>query len=257
MTKQFEHVRSVRLYQRIVEQIEEAVGRGDLKPGGRLPSERELVVQFGASRATVREALRVLESNGVVRSRHGDPNGPEILAFTPAALQKQLRRMLHSQGLNMATLISFRMVLDGWGGMLAAQLRTESELHSLEQAVLDMECSIEAGFDAFSEADFAFHDLVASASRTDIIAICNDVVRGLVLSLISDKVQNASDSKELMLETLEHHREVLEAIRQGDGQAASRISSRNLYDYYAVYVSPEERQVLFAMLDPEDRIKRS
>ncbi|MGO4599699.1 FadR/GntR family transcriptional regulator [Terrabacter sp. 2RAF25] len=73
----FEPVRSVRLYERIVEQVEEAIARGELRPGERLPSERELVVQFGTSRATVREALRVLESNGVVRSRPGDPNGPE------------------------------------------------------------------------------------------------------------------------------------------------------------------------------------
>jgi len=72
----FQQVQPVRLYQRIVEQIEDALARGELKPGQRLPSERELVVQFGASRSTVREALRVLESNGVVRSRPGDPDGP-------------------------------------------------------------------------------------------------------------------------------------------------------------------------------------
>lgn len=81
---QFQPVQPVRAYQRIVEQIEEALSRGDLVPGQRLPSERELVTQFAVSRSTVREALRVLESNGMVRSRPGDPNGPEILPFSPA-----------------------------------------------------------------------------------------------------------------------------------------------------------------------------
>ena len=84
----FQPVQPVRAYQRIVEQVEEALARGDLRPGQRLPSERELVAQFEVSRSTVREALRVLESNGVVRSRPGDPNGPEVLPFSPAALRK-------------------------------------------------------------------------------------------------------------------------------------------------------------------------
>ncbi|MGI8717025.1 MAG: FadR/GntR family transcriptional regulator, partial [Lapillicoccus sp.] len=75
----FRPVTSVRLSQGIVEQVEQALASGELRPGQRLPSERELVVQFGASRSTVREALRVLESTGVVRSRPGDPHGPEVL----------------------------------------------------------------------------------------------------------------------------------------------------------------------------------
>lgn len=255
--RQFEPVKTVRLYQRIVTQVEDAVARGDLKPGSRLPSERELVAQFGTSRATVREALRVLESNGVIRSRPGDPNGPEVLPFTPVVLQKQLRRMLLTQGLNMATLISFRMILDGWGGQLTAELHTPEELQTLELSILSMERSIEDGFDAFSEADLAFHDAVADASRTTIIAICNDVVRALVVSLISEKVRTAHDSFELMQENLKHHREVLEAVRARDGQAAMRISSRNLYDYYAEYVNEEDRKILLAMLHPDDRGSRS
>jgi len=258
VAKEFEPipVKTVRLYQRIVEQVEEAVARGDLKPGGRLPSERDLVVQFGTSRATVREALRVLESNGVVRSRPGDPNGPEILPFTPVALQMQLRRMLHTRGLNMATLISFRMILDGWGGQLAAELHTPEELEKLELTMATMERAIEEGSAAFGEADIAFHDAVAEASRTNIIAVCNDVVRGLVLSLISDKVLRARNSSEVMRDNLMHHREVLDAIRARDGQAALRISSRNLYDYYAEYVSADDRQILLAMLHPDDRVGR-
>ncbi len=99
----FETVRPVRLYERIVEQVEEAIASGELRPGQRLPSERELVVQFGTSRATVREALRVLESNGVVRSRPGDPNGPEILPFTTGGLTKQMRRLARADGLTLSS----------------------------------------------------------------------------------------------------------------------------------------------------------
>ncbi|WP_426242350.1 FadR/GntR family transcriptional regulator [Nocardioides sp. LHG3406-4] len=254
--KKFEQVKSVRLYQRIVEQIEDAIARGELQPGARLPSERELVVQFGTSRPTVREALRVLESNGVVRSRPGDPNGPEILPFSPVTLQKQLTRMLNSEGLNTASLITFRMILDGCGSQLAAQLRTDAELEVMEQRIAAMADAIDAGYEAFGEADIAFHDAIAAATRNALLPVCNDVVRSVVVTLISDKVASSQNSKALMLESLEHHREVLAAIRDGDGTAASRISCRNLYDYYNGYVSAEDRPALGAMLHPDDLAER-
>ena len=241
----------MRLYQRIVEQIESAIARGELKPGERLPSERELVAQFGASRPTVREALRVMESSGLVRSRPGDPNGPEILPFSTTVLAKQMTRLAQVDGMSMAELISFRMILDGSASMLAARLRSQDELAEIEQTVATMEGAINKGFEQFSEADVAFHDAVAQASRNSLIQVCNTVVRGVVLALIADKVTRARNSKALMRESLEHHREVLEAISAGDGPGAARISRRNLYDYYVGYVAEGEREALLALLEGE------
>ena len=247
----FQQVQPVRLYQRIVEQIEEAIASGELKPGERLPSERDLVTQFGASRPTVREALRVLESSGVVRSRPGDPNGPEILPFSPTGLAKQMTRLARVEQMSIADLVSFRMILDGSANMLAARLRSEDELATIEKTIAVMETTIDEGYDQFSEADVAFHDAVALASRNALIQVCNNVVRGVVLSLISDKVTRARNSKALMRESLQHHKEVLEAIRAGDGPGAARISRPNLYDYYAGYLPKKDREPLHALLVAE------
>jgi DNA-binding FadR family transcriptional regulator len=245
---QFEQVRPVRLYQRIVEQIEGALAQGELKPGERLPSERELVTQFGASRSTVREALRVLESNGVVRSRPGDPNGPEILPFSTQGLTKQITRLTQVDEVGLGELISFRMILDGSANMLAARLRTQDELASMEATIEVMRETIDLGYEEFSEADVAFHDAIARVSRNSLIQVCNQVVRGVVLSLISDKISRSRNSKALMRQSLHHHEEVLEAIRAGDGPAAARIYRRNLYDYYAGYLPKGEREPLLALL---------
>ena len=245
----FQQVSPVRLYQSIVDQIENAVARGDLKPGERLPSERELVTQFGASRSTVREALRVLESGGVVRSRPGDPHGPEVLPFSPAALTKQMTRLAQVDELSLAELVSFRMILDGSASMLAARLRTESELAEMGRTIAAMDTAIDVGFAQFSEADVAFHDAVAQASRNTLIQVCNQVVRHVVLSLISGKISGARNSKALMRQSLHHHEEVLHAIRAGDGPGAARISRRKLYDYYAGYLPKGEREPLLALLE--------
>ncbi|MFE6157639.1 FadR/GntR family transcriptional regulator [Streptomyces sp. NPDC056486] len=248
---QFQQVSPVRLYQRIVEQIEQAIASGDLKPGHRLPSERELVVQFGASRPTVREALRVLESNGLVRSRPGDPNGPEILPFSTAGLAKEMTRLVRFDNVSMAELISFRMILDGSASQLAARLRSDEELSAMEETLTGMSDAIKTGYEEFSKADVAFHEVVARASRNALIEVSNQVVRGAVLSLISDKVANARDRRALMRKSLGHHQEVLEAIRARDGRAAAHISRRTLYDYYAGYVPEGERGRLLALVDDE------
>ncbi|MEU4607173.1 FadR/GntR family transcriptional regulator [Kribbella sp. NPDC023972] len=251
MTKnpRFQPVQPVRAYQRIVEQVEEALARGDLAPGQRLPSERELVAQFAVSRSTVREALRVLESNGVVRSRPGDPNGPEILPFSQTALRKQMVRLARVDELTLSELIGFRMIMDGAAIQVASRLRTPEELAEMEETLVAMRAAIDVDFEAFSEADLAFHDVIARISRNSLIQTCNDVVRGVVLTLISDKIAHAQNSRALMLESLQHHAEVVKAIRAGDGHAAARLARQNMYDYYAGYVPEPERETLRALID--------
>lgn len=239
----------VRAYQRIVEQVEEALAKGELAPGQRLPSERELVAQFEVSRSTVREALRVLESNGVVRSRPGDPNGPEILPFSQSALRKQMVRLARVDELSLSELIGFRMIMDGAAIQVASRLRTPEQLADMEETLVAMRAAIDVDFEAFSEADLAFHDVIAQISRNSLIQTCNEVVRGVVLTLISDRIAHAQNSRALMLESLQHHAEVVEAVRAGDGHAAARIARQNMYDYYAGYVPEPDRETLRALIE--------
>src|SRR3954451_11924417 len=131
----FRPVQPVRAYERIVEQVEDALASGELRPGQRLPSERELVGQFEVSRSTVREALRVLESNGLVRSRPGDPNGPEVLPLTSAGLQKSMTHLLMVDKVSRAELLQFRLLLDGVASYLAARRRDAAELAGIDEAM--------------------------------------------------------------------------------------------------------------------------
>src|SRR3954447_4469628 len=171
----FSPVQPVRAYERIVEQVEDALASGDLVPGQRLPSERELVAQFAVSRSTVREALRVLESNGVVRSRPGAPHGPEILPFSQSALRKQMVRLARVDELTLSELIGFRMIMDGAAIQVASGLGAPEELDELEETLVAMRAAIDVDFDAFSQADLAFHELIARISRNTLIETCNEV----------------------------------------------------------------------------------
>ncbi|TDC00337.1 FadR family transcriptional regulator [Nonomuraea longispora] len=243
----FEPVRAVRAYERVVEQVEEAIESGSLSPGERLPSERELMVQFSVSRSTVREALRVLQARGLVRSRPGDPHGAEVLPFTPAALHKSMTTLARVAELSLAELVQFRMVLDSSASLLAARLRTDGQLAEMDAAVGRMRAA--ADHDAFVAEDVAFHDVVARASGNKLIQICTDVVRSIVLGLISEKLAAAPDKRALMRQTIEHHEEVLAAVRAGDGPLAARLTREAMYDYYADYVPAGERPALRALLE--------
>ncbi len=248
-TPSFQQVRSVRLYERIVEQIEERLDSGELRPGDRLPSERELVTQFGASRSTVREALRVLESTGVVRSRPGDPRGPEIQPWSSGGLEKQLTRLARVSQMSLSELVGSRMILDAAANRLAARLRSSDQLREMEACHEAMAAAIDSGYEAFSVADVAFHDAVARASRNALVQVFNAVVRDVVLGSISARLSRSRNARALMQQSLGHHAEVLDAIRAGDGERAARDSSRSLYAYYSGYLSKAEREPLLALLD--------
>lgn len=245
---EFEPVAPVRAYQRVVEQIEEAVFSGRIKPGDRLPSERELMIQFDVGRSTVREALRVLQAAEMVRSRPGDPRGPEILAASPAALHRSMHRLARADHIGLPELLQFRMVLDGSAHLLAAQLRTDDHLAELDAALEAMRAGVSKGFPEFGHADVAFHEAIARATGNPLLVISGEVVRGVVLELIEDKLEHADDRTALMRSWLGHHEEVLGAIRDSDGERASRLAKQALYDNYAEYVPEEQRRLLLPLL---------
>ncbi|MEO7062037.1 MAG: FCD domain-containing protein [Lapillicoccus sp.] len=245
----FERVRPVRLSERIVDQIEARITSGELLPGQRLPSERDLVVQFGAGRSTIREALRVLEAGGLVRSRPGDPLGPEIMVPEPIHLERQLTRLATTSRMSLVELVGSRMILDAAAVRLAARLRTDDEVADMAAAVEAMEAALDGGHDAFSEADLAFHDAVARASHNALVQVCNAAVRDVVLRLVATRLSGEADATALKQLSLEHHRTVLEAIRRGDGAAAARDCTRSLFAYYVVHLDDCDRETLRALLD--------
>ncbi|HWD05104.1 MAG TPA: FadR/GntR family transcriptional regulator [Amycolatopsis sp.] len=244
----FEPVAPIRAYERIVEQIEEAVVSGRLKPGERLPGERELMTQFGVGRSTVREALRVLQAAALIRSRPGDPRGPEVLAASPVALHRSMHRLARAQEVGLSELLQFRMVLDGSAHLLAATLRTDEDLSALDTALAAMRAGATEGYEEFSRADVTFHEVIARASRNPLLVVSAEVVRGVVLELIEDKLQHARDRAALMKSWLNHHALVLEAVRAADGESAARLARRALYDNYAEYVPEDQRAKLAPLL---------
>ncbi|MET3932116.1 FadR/GntR family transcriptional regulator [Arthrobacter sp. OAP107] len=238
-----------RAYQVIAGRVESAILSGELKPGDRLPSERELVEQYGVSRPTVREALRLLESNHLVKSRLGDRRGPVVLPASSHSLQKSLTRLTSGHIVGFASLLQFRMMIESAAVVLAATNRSESELLELERANARMRASIELGYEDFSAADFDFHRIVARASGNPLLELSGEAVRESVLNLIQQRIIDSGDSRGQMLASIRHHDELLHAIRHRDGRLASWLTRDGLFWYYYDYVEEKERPALRSLAD--------
>ncbi|WP_051476736.1 FadR/GntR family transcriptional regulator [Arthrobacter sp. Br18] len=236
-----------RAFESVVDHVEQSVLEGKLKAGDRLPSERELVNRFAVSRSSVREAMRVLESNGVLSTRPGDPRGAVILAPTPDPLRRLMTRLAVSSRSSLADLLIYRMTLESAASSLAATRRSAGDLLELEKAMARMTQCLELGFEEFSRADLDFHDVVARISGNPMIQISGEAVRESIEGLIRGYLREHGADRGLMRRTLHHHREAFEAIRNRDAHLAEHLARSSIFEYYGHLLGDADRRAIAAL----------
>ena len=252
----FEPIKPTRAHEAVLAQLQRKILKGELAPGDRLPSEREMMEIFGVSRPTVREALRVAESLGLVAVRHGDPGGPRVLGQPSVGVTRVLDGLLSAERTSVAELLEARMVLEGAAARLAAArpaaelgpLRTgrpAAELGPLEEAYRAMEQAPD--FARFVEADAVFHRRVAEVGGNRLLVVILTALRDPIVRLITAGLSGETDAQ-ARAKILRTHGEILEAIRTGDVAAADRRSRRHLIDLYAALVAADERPRLESLL---------
>lgn len=214
MATVFKPIRPKKLSEEIVNQIKELISRGDLRPGQKIPSERELAAFLGVSRPSVREAIMVLEAMGFLESRQGGGTYVRSLADVtiadPLASMVKMRdpRMLHA-------LTEVRIGLETWSAYLAAKRADEAEIEKLRALYAIMvEQAASGGWDA--EIDFQFHLTITAASHNTLQVHVLDTIQALFKATIAVAL-NEFYTKEGYIELLlNHHREILEAIANRD-----------------------------------------
>lgn len=202
-----------RVYRAIVDQIREQIATGRIKPGDRLPPERELAELFKASRNSVRDAIRVLEQMGMIDSRQGD--GTYIRSATADEVTAPLALCLLQSRTQMRELWEVRRVVEPALAEAAADRITPGELDDLE-AILDVQRGkVEAGELALEE-DAAFHYGIAEAAGN-----------GVMLQVMDTLVDLLRQSRERSLQQGDRpvyshagHVRILAALRHRDRAAA-------------------------------------
>ena len=215
-------VRTSRLYEQIVQQIEESIVKGDLKPGDQLPAERELAQRFGVSRTAVREAVKALREKGLVEAYSG--RGTFITDGTSQAVRQSLDLLVKiGQADGSHHLAEVRAILEPEIAALAASRIQDSELATMREAVAVMDRS---GRDpeAYIEADLDFHLALAEGAANPLILSLLDSIVGLLREqrLRIFQVPGGPDRGQL------HHKEILDAVERHDPEKARKAMRAHL-----------------------------
>ncbi|WP_197409339.1 FadR/GntR family transcriptional regulator [Rathayibacter sp. Leaf185] len=243
-TVSFSAVQKVSAYESIVEQIERAVESGELKPGDRLPGERQLMADFSVSRAVVREALRVLQATGLLESRPGDPRGPMITAYSPRMLEKSMARLAHLESISRVELLQFRLLLEGQSCLLAAENRTAEDLAVIEEHLAALHEVARGEADGFGERVNRFHAAIRRASGNQLIEVCGNVVGGVMAHLADGRLVTETDRLARMRQSAADGETLVDALRRRAPHEAADISRRTIYRYYADDLTADEVRAL-------------
>lgn len=171
-------VQRVRSFDDAVAQIRDAILKGTIAPGERLPSERELCEVLGVSRTTVREAMRTLESTGLVEVRLGAHGGAFAKAPDPATLGTALSTLLQFRQASMEELNEFRVLFEPSNASFAALRADEHDLEALSSLAARAKALSPKGdtWREIEELDLEMHELVAGASHNQ---VCTAIMSGI------------------------------------------------------------------------------
>ena len=214
-------VRSSRLYEQIVQQVEESIHSGVLKPGDQLPPERELAEQFGVSRTAVREAVKALHEKGLVEAFPG--RGTFITDGTSYTIRQSLDRIARKANEGFAHLAEVRAMLEPEIAALATSRVEEADLQALRQQVAIMD-EAKSDPDAYIEADLDFHLTLAEAAGNPIILSLIDSIVGLLREQRMGifHVAGGPDRGQY------HHKRILDAVEHHDPIGAREAMKAHL-----------------------------
>lgn len=213
----------------LAEVLREKILQGDLREGMELPSERQLGEQAGASRATVREALRMLEGDGLIETRLGRRGGSVVRPPSTAPIERSVETFVRGKRIRIGAVLETRAAIEPSAARYAAIHRDDEDLAELECCQQRVERAAEgADLDAYIQANLDWHVQVVRASHNELlIAFIAAVAKSVYLG---SEIEGFS-SEEVRAAVVRAHRRVMDAIRAGDGDAAARRMARHVDAY--------------------------
>ena len=227
----FEPIAPSRAFEEIAAQIRELVASGRLKPGDRLPAERDLSAKFKVSRNTLREALRALELSGMIELRKGAAGGAFVLPGSSGVVVNGLRDLYHLGAIKPEHLTEARVWLSEVVVRVACERLTEEDLAALEENIALATKADKAGnFQQRADLHREFHNLLAAATRNPIITITMEGVMEVMREFV--KTIGPSDNAY----TLPSRRRLLKHLRARDADAAVAEMNKFLERLQANYM---------------------
>lgn len=212
-----------RFTEQVVSHVRGLIERGKLRPGDRLPAERDLALQIGVSRPTVRAGLRALGAMGVVRSKHGSgtyiQDGPPTLGTEPLSFLAALH------GFTRDEMYEARRILEVGAAGVAAERARPEHMATLAEEVANLFSAMDDP-QGFLVHDINFHRAVATATGNPIIAVVVEMIAALYYERRRQTAERATDRN--LHDAAEMHRRIYQAIRAGDQDLARATMNEHL-----------------------------
>lgn len=220
-----------RTWRTVLQHVEQRLLDGELGPGDRLPSERDLAAELGVGRSSVREAIRVLEVMGLIRTSTG--SGPQAGAIVIAApgggLSALLRLQVAAQGFPIADVVGTRLILEQAVVMaLAGGAADTAEAHRLLDA---MDADLDAA--DFLALDAQLHLTLAEASGNTVVSAMMTGLRDSIESYVRAGSAGIDDWTGMAARLRAEHRDIVRAIDEGRADAAAALVRDHITGYYA------------------------
>jgi len=224
----------------LASRLRELILSSGLAEGTPLPTERELVAQSGLSRASVREALRVLETEGLVATKAGRGGGSQVRRPGRESISRSFELFVRSHGVRFEALLEGREAIEPAAARLAALHHTESDLAEMTHIHRTLE-RVGDDIGEHVRLNLAWHRAVMRASQNELLIAFFDAIAQSVQAATESQALN---SAELRREVVRAHSRVLEAIKARDGDAAFRRMQRHVDAYSATVKSLTEKQTV-------------
>ena len=209
--------------------LREKILEGHLNEGMPLPNERDLGTQAGLSRASVREALRILEGEGLIATRVGRNGGSEVVRPSSATIERSVGIFIRGQRIRLEAVLETRAAIEPPSARFAALHRTDADMAAMRQCHEKLEQASEADdIPAYVRANLDWHVQVVRASHNELLIA--------FMAAVSQSVYAATDldgfnSTTVRTAVIRAHRRVMEAIQGQDGDAAARRMNRHVTAY--------------------------
>jgi DNA-binding FadR family transcriptional regulator len=216
----------VKAYEHVADQLREAIAQGDLRPGERLPNEVELASDFGVSRATIREALRVLSAQNLLSTTKGTGGGTYVtlpkIEHISSFLHANIALLAESQDVSLEDFLEARELLEIPAARKAAERRTEEDLERIRATIPSTPRELRA--DDLFAYNKDFHAVLVTASQNNLLVIATHPV----FSVLHTNLARATFGTRFHKRINDDHTRIADAIAAGDADAAGEEMSRHL-----------------------------
>jgi len=223
----FKSVHTNRISYSVVDQIKDAIFQKKLRPGDKLPSERQLMEQFETSRVTVREALRTLEYSGIIEIKRGAEGGAFIRDPSTKFVNNFLQDMFSMGKIRIPNLTEARLAVEPFAVKLATERIKEK---SFEQLMLNIretkECLDKNNYNDARLFNLEFHRLIAQASENLVIFFMVDSI----MDIMENNISSIPIPAKPVERTAQYHEKIYLAIKNRDAEKAQDLMFSHVQD---------------------------